>query len=383
MANAPASLKTKRRAEQENPPSAVASTPVRDFKGNDPGTDFDVSAVPLEPMSTFAEPVFVRNFNLLLKAGKLEAAAKYLVDQLESLGKSKLNRKEKLNHLLYMSRLIQRGGHTKHGYNKLLIKARIIERHIARLKPRRDGGFLDLGCGAHDPIALASYYYLNGSDMAYAVDLKPPRNEQYSALSMYDILANIKMFPERYCRAGVDAATLLGRLNRFPVDTFENGDFWGGLEPLADHIRYRTCDIAEAGIEPGSLSLLCSFAVLEHVSDLDGVCRDLYRFLAPGGLAFHFVDLADHRSYRGDGKFHSLSFLTTDAPMPNLNRIRAHDQLRAQREAGFEVISEERGFAPLTDEIRSQLLPRFAAMKDPDVSAIKLSMVLRKPAREV
>lgn len=337
----------------------------------------------LPDATVFTEARFMKRFNAFVAASQYEAAANYLVDLLPRLSRSKLNIKEKINHLLYMSRIIQRAGHTKHGYNKLLRKAGRVERQIAGLDLPRGGGFLEVGCGAHDPVGLATYYYLNGFDSAHAVDVLPPRNTAYSAYSMYDILAHARLFPQMYCRHGVSPRTILMRSYTFDIGKFECGDFWGGLSPLRGQIKYEVCDASESTIEAGSLSLACSFAVLEHVADLPAFCAKLYDALMPGGIAFHFVDLADHRAYRVGGPYHPLSFLTEETAPPNLNRIRAHEQIEIQLNAGFDLIREKRGHVAVPDKIRTLLQPQFAAMKERDMSAIKLSMVLRKPARQI
>jgi SAM-dependent methyltransferase len=47
--------------------------------------------------------------------------------------------------------------------------------------------------------------------------------------------------------------------------------------------------IADAGID-----LILSNSVLEHVTDMDALTRDLRRVLAPGGAMLHLVDYRDH-----------------------------------------------------------------------------------------
>jgi SAM-dependent methyltransferase len=329
----------------------------------------------------FTETDLLAGVRKLLDERQYDGAIRYLIEGLPALLQRKLNRKEKLNHLLFLPRLIQAHGKAKHGYPRLLGKANSIERQIADLD-LPEGGFLDLGCGAHDPVALASYYYLNGFELTHAIDLQPPRNPLYSALSMYDILANISTFPERYCRTGISPDMIRSRLANFSIEAFERGDFWEGLRPAAHSVRFEACDVAKSSVAPQSLALLVSFAVLEHVDDLPGVCRKLYDSLVPGGLAFHFVDLADHRSYR-DSQYHPLSFLTEEDAPANMNRIRAHDQIRVQIETGFDIVKQNRVNADIPDRIRSKLLPRFAAMEERDMSTTKLYMLLRKPGRQV
>lgn len=56
---------------------------------------------------------------------------------------------------------------------------------------------------------------------------------------------------------------------------------FGGLDQVPDDLL-------------GTVDLVCSYTVLEHVGDLDGFFRRMAGLLAPGGRAYHLVDLSDH-----------------------------------------------------------------------------------------
>ena len=327
----------------------------------------------------FRTPESIDYFLYLIKSDKAKRAGEYLVEMFEDILASNIHIQEKINHLIFLPRLLQRGGATKHGARKLLRKAGMVERNIKGIELPAGGAFVDFGCGAHDPVALATYYYANGFKKAYAIDLLPPRNELYSALAMYDILASIRLFPERYCRPGVTVKQLLKRLSVFNITAFEDGNFSLGMESAAGKVCYEPVDILELSIEPESVSVLFSSAVLEHVSDIDGVCKKIYDGLMPGGVAFHFIDMADHRSYRRGSECGPLSFLTEEIAPKNMNRLRKSEQLAAQHRAGFEIIKLSSVNAELTDDIRSKLVERFRGLDDDDVSTIKMSLTVRKP----
>ncbi|HMN70393.1 MAG TPA: methyltransferase domain-containing protein [Rhodoblastus sp.] len=290
-----------------------------------------------------------------------------------------MNGKEKLNHLIYLPRIIQGGGGTKHGYQKLRIKAAGVERAIKGLALPKGGAFIELGCGAHDPLALPTYFYLNGFEPCYGIDLLPPRTEYYSAMSMYDICLNVRTFPRSYCRPGVEPKDILARLKDFHLTKFEQGNLAAGFGAAKDKVKFLQEDICEADIKRESCSLIVSFAVLEHVTDITRVAQTLYDLLLPGGVVYHFVDLADHRSYRGDGAFGPLSFLADEVAPPNMNRLRAPQITEAHVAAGFEVLRDSRETAEMPDEILKNLQPRFKAFSLEDVSVIKQSLILRKP----
>lgn len=138
-------------------------------------------------------------------------------------------------------------------------------------------------------------------------------------------------------------------------------------------------DLLSCDLALGSVALFTSFAVLEHVSDIDAIFRRSYDLMAPGGIAYHFADLADHRSYRGDGNFGPLSFLTGETAPPNMNRLRAHEIVAAALGAGFELIADQKIATELPAGLKAGLAPAFAAMDDAEIAVIKQHLVLRKP----
>ena len=196
---------------------------------------------------------------------------------------------------------------------------------------------------------------------------------------MYNILSNVLTFPERYTMAGRPVAQVEANARRFDLEAFEHGDFYAGVEPVADLVRYETCDIVNSSIRPESVSILVSFAVLEHVDDVDGVYKRIYDSMKPGGTIFHFIDLADHRSYRFSGEYNALSFLTEQEAPKGVNRLRASEHVSAQESAGFQVLHNETVQSEMPDEIRDNLVPKFACMDPEDLRVTKQRLVLKKP----
>lgn len=336
------------------------------------------SAVPPR-LPRFSERELLEETVDLVDARRTHAAVKNLIDALPALHESKVNIKEKLSALIFLSKIIQNGGGAKYGAAKLRSKIKALGSFV-RKYPLPAGGFIELGCGAHDPIGLSMYFYLNGFEPACGIDLLPPRVERFSAMSMYDILSNMKMFPERYCWPGSEPADIERRIGAIDVEKFENGDFWGGLAGLDGRVNLLTEDLLDCDLEPGSIALFTSFAVLEHVTDLAGIFERCYDLLAPGGIAYHFIDLADHRSYRGDGGFGPLAFLYEDVAPANMNRLRAPSFIAAALAAGFEVLVDRRIAETLPEADHARMVEPFRSMAIEDVAIIKQQIVLRKPA---
>lgn len=328
--------------------------------------------------ATYAEKDLQRVILDLVAAKQTDRATKALIDALPSIQRSNVNVKEKLNNLLFLARAIQQGGGSKYGPVKLTSKIRTLTSSIGKVTLPK-GGFLELGCGAHDPLGMAIFFYLNGLTPCYGVDLLPPRTPHFSALSMYEILANAKMFPGRYTWGGKRPFDIINGLRTINVAAFENGDFAAGLESLGGQVELFNEDLMICPIAPASIALLTSFAVLEHVTDIDAIMQRCYDLMAPGGIAYHFVDLADHRSYRGDGVFGPLSFLTEETAPANMNRLRAPQVAAAAKAAGFHIVKDQRVGADLPPELQARLVAPFSAMAPADVAVIKQHLVLRKP----
>lgn len=327
----------------------------------------------------FLERAFVEEFNALIEEGAGEHALDLLVENLPAIAASKLNRKEKLNHLLFTSLILQDHAGGKHGYRKLLRKVLSVDEHVRRLKIPADSAFLDFGCGAHDPIAMGLYYYLNGFSRAIACDLQQPRNPVYSALSMYAILANIAIFPERYVRPESDRQVFDDRFREIPTDEFAAGGFDTALDKLAGRVDLRIESLLDLDIDDEELGLVVSFAVMEHVEDIGAVMEWLFRKSRRGGVQYHFIDMADHRSYVPGGRYDAWSFLAEHDAPKSMNRLRKTQFLRAIEDAGFEILASRGTTGDIPAATSRRLLPQWRNMSEEDQRTIKLSVTLRRP----
>lgn len=332
------------------------------------------------PATPITEAGFRADLDALLASGKNEPALTHLITELPRLlGTNKINRKEKLKHLTFAGRMLQGAGLGKYGPQKLERKATNLARVVKRHGLRSRRTFVDLGCGAHEPLGLATYFYVNGFEKAFGSDFMPVSDSAYAALSMADILTDMYIFPETYMMDGTDLDSYLARIKNFDLGALKRGDLDAGLARVAQNVEFKCCDIVEAGIEPGSVSFLISYAVFEHVMDIPGVTKHIYDLMEPGGLGFHYIDLADHRAYRHDGDYNEFSFLTEEDCAPNLNRLRASEQVAAFTAAGFEILENKPKQKTIPEETHKRYLPRFAAMSDVDQSAHAMRLVIRKP----
>ena len=329
-------------------------------------------------MKPFREKEFNTGFMELIEAGSHEKALGFLIEQMPRLLASGMNRKEKLNHLLYASQLVQSGGNTKHGSAKLIGKAKSVANALQRQELKQRDLFVDFGAGAHDPIALSTYFYLNGFDRALANDMLAPRNMTYSALSMREILSDMNARPEAFLLDGSDMDLFQKRLKEFDIAAFGQGKFYEGFAGTEGRVRYVVDDIVNAEIEPGSISLFVSFAVFEHVDDMEGVLNFFHKCCAPGGIGFHYIDLADHRSYRHDGEFNAFSFLTEKEGPVNINRLRKSEQENAFTKAGFTITNSVGTTKEIPEATRAKFLPKWEKMSEEDKTTFGMSMIVEK-----
>ena len=121
----------------------------------------------------------------------------------------------------------------------------------------------------------------------------------------------------------------------------------------------------------GSVDMVFSHAVLEHVGELSLAYERMSRWLVPGGFMSHQIDFRSHRSAR-DWNGHwaysdlvwKLIYLGTE---PLINRLPCSEHIRLMRLHGFELVTERRR----QDEsriTRSMLAPRFRDMNANDLT---------------
>lgn len=117
-----------------------------------------------------------------------------------------------------------------------------------------------------------------------------------------------------------------------------------------------------ASVADGSIDLILSNSVLEHVADMDALARDLRRILAPGGAMLHLVDYRDHFfRYPYHHLLWSEEMWQHHLNPGDLPRWRISDHVEAFQHTGLHV--EVLRASPLVEEfakVRSRIHPRFA-----------------------
>jgi len=152
------------------------------------------------------------------------------------------------------------------------------------------------------------------------------------------------------------------------------------------------CDCCSLAIESGAIDVVMSRAVLEHIPPnvIEGIFREAYRLLRPGGITLHLVDHSDHWSHR-DKRINAVNFLrypdwvfrlTCINPQDYQNRLR-HSQYRTLLEStGFVIKSEERSVDPqcLSSLSNMPITPKFRYFEAEDLATVN-SILLAKAGR--
>jgi len=169
----------------------------------------------------------------------------------------------------------------------------------------------------------------------------------------------------------------------------EAGD--GQAMLAAAGVRYAApFDASATGLAGGSIDLVYSNSVLEHVSEsvLDALMRELHRVLRPGGVAIHGVNCGDHYAYF-DRRISQLNYLKYshaswrkwNNALQYQNRLRPSDFIRSATEAGLEVVAmSSRPKLELLERLPEASISRdFKHYSREDLSTTSVDFILRRP----
>lgn len=155
------------------------------------------------------------------------------------------------------------------------------------------------------------------------------------------------------------------------------------------------CDCRRLHLDPDSIDIITSHAVLEHIPS--AVVADIFleasRVLRPGGLMLHLIDHSDHWSHR-DSNITAVNFLqysdwlfnlTCFNPQNYQNRLRHSQYLGMLASAGFVCKREQRTVNPLCVAALSEMrvAKRFRDLNSEDLattSSILLAEFPKQPS---
>ena len=148
-------------------------------------------------------------------------------------------------------------------------------------------------------------------------------------------------------------------------------------------IRYIAPWFDDGVIRPGSVDMIFSQAVMEHVDALEEAYEACFRWLRPGGFMSHQIDFRSHDTadeWNGHWAYSDLTWWAIRGARPwLLNRQPYSAHLRLIKAQGFEIVHDHR--VRLIDGIpRHHLAARFRTMSEEDLCTSGAFIQARKPA---
>ncbi len=260
-------------------------------------------------------------------------------------------------------------------------------KQINSLRPHVDlhsATVLEVGSGWQPLIPML--FSLAGARRVIMTDLNPLLDLVSFRASVKSLVANEAVIQSEL---GIDPAHLQEFVREARAD--------GKLDEVLGRLRmeYRApCDMRQSGMAPGSVDVVVSRAVLEHIPPevIQGIFIETARILKPGGITCHLIDNSDHWEHVDHSlsrinflKYSDAAFrLTYISDLHYQNRLR-HSQYRQMLDkAGLEVVVEE---TEVDDKAQASLqkmtlAPRFRQFSEVDLATIT-SFYIARPAAAV
>jgi hypothetical protein len=273
-------------------------------------------------------------------------------------------------------------------------------RHLVKANeaglPRRFGSVAELGPGDSLGVGLAAM--LSGVDSYYAFDAKPHTRPQ-SNLNIFDELTDLFLrrapipdesefplvfpllatyeFPQTVLTEEVLKTSLL------PERLAAIRQALGGLPRTNSGIRivYAAPWDDTAQIRPGTIDMVFSQAVMEHVEDVESTYGALHSWLRPGGFMSHAIDYRSHgytREWNGHWTVSDLTWKLVRGTRPYLINRRPHSaHIIALEKAAFQIVTELKRKGPPLD--RKFLAPRYKTLSGEDLTTSGVFIQAVKP----
>jgi len=148
-------------------------------------------------------------------------------------------------------------------------------------------------------------------------------------------------------------------------------------------IRYQAPWFGDGAVDPGTLDLILSQAVMEHVDALEDAYAACWLWLRPGGFMSHQIDFRCHETaseWNGHWAYSDLVWWAIRGARPwLLNRVPHSEHIRLIEKQGFRIVYdrpvEGEGGVP-----RARLAARFRRMSDDDLRTAGAFVQAVKPA---
>lgn len=143
------------------------------------------------------------------------------------------------------------------------------------------------------------------------------------------------------------------------------------MDSKSSRLQYRVPWSDGSVVEPGTIDMIYSQAVLEHVNDVAATQAATYSWLRPGGFVSHQVDFRCHGTateWNGHWRYPDLLWALIKGRRPYLlNRMTHSQHLAAIRNAGFDVVCDDRQVSS-SHFGRDELAARFREIPPEDLT---------------
>lgn len=241
----------------------------------------------------------------------------------------------------------------------------------------RDKVYCDLGCGAFHPFGISTVMYLNGAASTIALDLQPAAPER-AAEALADLLCDCLADPDRWHFSDIEPEEVLRRARRFDLAALRAGRLAEGIGDAP--LQHVLTDIHDPELGEEVLDVISSRGVLEHFLDFRVAAERLFALTRRGGVAYHHIDVVDHRAYSGPGH-HYWSYMAEDEGWSDgvVNRLRPSELRASFEDAGFEILRWNLRIGEMPEDFRPQIRGRYRGMAREDLDATGVFCVVRKP----
>jgi SAM-dependent methyltransferase len=233
--------------------------------------------------------------------------------------------------------------------------------------------FLNFGAGDRNPMALPLLAVLAGASRAIALEPGPVRAD-VATVTLQETLWDVVRDPAAYGLVGAN----LGRLrDALDADALARGD---PIEKIlaTGRLEFSRATGEAAGFADGSIDLVYSRSVLEHVTSIEAAMARLVAALKPGGVMLHDIALDSH-DLRDPVAFYYTEQPVEPGSLAGLNGWRLSDYVALFERLGCTVEIARTETLPPGSVDRARLLPRFATRTDSDLSTIRAELLVRKP----
>lgn len=270
----------------------------------------------------------------------------------------------------------------RYGPLRVLEIANQVHDHIKKYASIKGANYCEIGCGVYHPFGVAAIMYLNGAHSITVID-KNPGDLRRAAEALYDLLTDCSNFSERWFWNEITYAEYRQRLGDFNLGALRSGNLLEGLKNI--NYQYVIKDVLKMESLENKIDILSSRATLEHFEFFEQGMRALHELMSSNGVAFHFIDLRDHRIYYNQVyKYNSWSFLTEDGSFAdfNCNRLRASEILSVFEKVGFKIMDADLRKEHVPESVMDLLLPKYRKMSISDLETMTILLTMKKDSRE-